>query len=130
MGVNASIALPFDEVKGNLMVTKDTMNQGIESQNDAKNPLSDLMFDWVSVLHSKAEGVAAYDKYLRDAREKDADKCINLFTKLRNQDIAAVREIKDHLAMMLSKDTSRGEEIRASRPSQASSEQSAQPSMQ
>ena len=32
----------------------------------ATNPISDLMYDWLTVLQSKAEGVNAYEKYIRD----------------------------------------------------------------
>jgi hypothetical protein len=59
------------------------------------------MYDWITVLQSKAEGVTAYDKYLRDAEAKDADKCIALFKKLRDQDVAALEEIKAHVAFMV-----------------------------
>src|SRR5436305_1296933 len=31
------------------------------------NPISDLMYDWLTVLQSKAEGLNAYEKYIQDA---------------------------------------------------------------
>src|SRR4051812_23521622 len=42
------------------------------AQTNGKNPISDLMFDWVTVLHSKAEGLHAYEKYIKDAERENA----------------------------------------------------------
>jgi predicted RecB family nuclease len=69
----------------------------------AEKPISDLLFDFVSILHSKAEGVAAYAKYLQDAREENSQECIQLLERLQEQDSRAVAEVKDHLAMLLAK---------------------------
>ena len=36
------------------------------------NPVSDLQYDWLTVLQSKAEGLNAYEKYVRDAEKDNA----------------------------------------------------------
>ena len=61
------------------------------------NPISDLMYDWLTVLQSKAEGVNAYEKYIKDAEKEGAQQCVELFRKLHEQDVRQIQEIKDHL---------------------------------
>ncbi|HVS39416.1 MAG TPA: hypothetical protein VMS17_27915 [Gemmataceae bacterium] len=72
-------------------------------QTASANPVSDLMYDWLTVLHSKAEGLNAYDQYIRDAQKENATECVQLLRKLRDQDAAMVKEIKDHVAKMMAK---------------------------
>jgi predicted RecB family nuclease len=72
-------------------------------------PIENLLFDFVSILHSKAQGVAAYAKYLQDAREENSQECIELLERLQEQDTRAVNEVKDHLAMLLARSGSRTE---------------------
>ena len=37
-----------------------------------QNPISDLMYDWLTVLQSKAEGLSAYEQYIHDAEKENA----------------------------------------------------------
>jgi hypothetical protein len=67
------------------------------------NPISDLTFDWISVLHSKAEGVNAYEKYIEDAEKANATKCVELLRKLHDQDVRQLEEIKKHVTEMMGK---------------------------
>lgn len=83
----------------------DTADKSSPDRQEMKSPLSDLMFDWVAILHSKAKGLEAYAKYLADAREAGDDKCAELLERLRDQDVEAVREIKEHLAMKFRKES-------------------------
>ena len=57
------------------------------AQLTATNPISDLMYDWLTVLQNKAEGVAAYEKYIRDAEEVGAQECVDLFRRLHERDV-------------------------------------------
>jgi hypothetical protein len=66
------------------------------------NPIGDLMFDWLTVLQSKAEGIHAYEKYIEDAERDHSQQCVEMFTKLRDQDIRQVEEIKRHMQQMMS----------------------------
>lgn len=68
-----------------------------------EKPIKDLLFDFVSILHSKAQGVEAYAKYLQDARDENSQECIELLERLKEQDTRAVSEVKDHLAMLLAR---------------------------
>src|SRR5438477_5674825 len=66
------------------------------------NPISDLMYDWLTVLQSKAEGINAYEKYIEDAEKENAQECVELFRKLHDQDVRQAEEIKRHLEQMMS----------------------------
>ena len=65
------------------------------------NPVSDLMYDWLTVLQSKAEGVNAYEKYIRDAEEAGATECVEMLRRIHEQDVRMLEEIKDHVFGMI-----------------------------
>ena len=67
------------------------------------NPISDLQYDWLTVLQSKAEGLNAYEKYIQDAQKENSQECVEMFRRLHEQDAKMVQEIRDHLMQMLSK---------------------------
>jgi hypothetical protein len=66
------------------------------------NPIPDLMYDWLTVLQSKAEGLNAYETHIGDAEREGATECADMFHKLHEQDSKQVDEIKKHLKMVLS----------------------------
>jgi len=67
----------------------------------ASNPISDLMYDWLTVLQNKAEGVNAYEKYIRDAEEAGATECVEMLRRIHEQDVRMLEEIKDHVFGMI-----------------------------
>jgi ferritin-like metal-binding protein YciE len=67
----------------------------------AANPMSDLMYDWVTVLHNKAEGLAAYEKYIQDAEAAGSQECVEMFRRLHEQDARMAQEVKDHVFGMI-----------------------------
>lgn len=67
------------------------------------NPISDLMYDWLTVLQSKAQGLNAYEKYIQDAEEENATECVEMLRGLHEQDARQVEEIRDHVMKMMSK---------------------------
>jgi len=67
------------------------------------NPISDLLYDWLTILQSKAEGLNAYEKYVRDAEKENSQECVQLLRRLHQQDAAMVQEIKDHVTRMLTR---------------------------
>ena len=69
----------------------------------AKNPISDLMYDWITVLQNKAEGVTAYEKYIRDAEKAGSQECVELFRKLHEQDVRMLEQVRDHVVGMMAK---------------------------
>jgi len=67
------------------------------------NPISDLMYDWLTVLQNKAEGLHAYEKYIRDAEAVGATECVEMLHRIHDQDVRMVEEIKDHVFGMIAK---------------------------
>ena len=67
------------------------------------NPISNLMFDWLTVLQSKAEGINAYEKYVKDAEAEGSEECARLFRQLHEEDSRQAKLIRDHLMQMLPK---------------------------
>jgi hypothetical protein len=67
----------------------------------ATNPISDLMYDWLTVLHNKAEGLAAYEKYIKDAQKVGSQECVDMFRRLHENDAQMLQEIKDHVFGMI-----------------------------
>lgn len=71
------------------------------AQTTMANPISDLMYDWFTVLQSKAEGLNAYEEYIQDAEEAGAQECANLLRKLHDQDAKMLQQVKDHVYEMI-----------------------------
>jgi hypothetical protein len=67
----------------------------------ASNPISDLTYDWLAVLQNKAEGVNAYEKYIKDAEEAGSTECVEMFRSIHEQDVRMLEEIKDHFFGMI-----------------------------
>jgi len=67
------------------------------------NPISDLMYDWLTVLQSKAEGLNAYEKYIKDAEEAGSTECVEMFRRLHEHDARMVEEVKEHVFGMIGK---------------------------
>jgi len=67
------------------------------------NPISDLMYDWLTVLQNKAEGVNAYEKYLKDAEAANAPECVAMLKKLHEQDVRLLDDVKNHVCGMIAR---------------------------
>jgi len=67
----------------------------------AKNPISDVMYNWLTVLHSKAEGVQAYETYIADAEAASATECAALLKRLHDEDVKLLEEVKQHVYGMI-----------------------------
>ncbi|MBD6618212.1 hypothetical protein FNW02_20885 [Komarekiella sp. 'clone 1'] len=63
----------------------------------SQQPISNLEYDFITVLHNKAEAVKAYDTYIQDAQQVGSQPCVELFQKLRQSDIEQAQEIRHHL---------------------------------
>ena len=74
------------------------------TQLTAMNPISNLMYDWLTVMHEKAEGLAAYENYIRDAEEAGSQECVGMFRKLYEQDAHTLVEVRDHVFGMIRDD--------------------------
>jgi hypothetical protein len=65
-----------------------------------EHPVSDLEFDFITVLQNKAEAVNAYDKYMRDAEEAGSEECVAFFRRLHEEDTRHAQEARRHLDMI------------------------------
>ena len=79
-------------------------NKMTSGQTSSASPISNLLFDFISVLHAKAEGLHACEKYLQDAEQQRSQPCIDLLTRIIEQDRQMVAELKDHLQFMFKGD--------------------------
>jgi hypothetical protein len=63
--------------------------------------ISDLAFDWLTILQNKAKALRAYDTYINDARRANASECVSLLERIRDADRRQVEEIKRHMEAVL-----------------------------
>lgn len=63
--------------------------------------LSNLAYDWVTLLHEKTKGLRAYESYIEDARQMNATQCVELLERIRENDRRQVEEIKQHVMQVL-----------------------------
>lgn len=66
-----------------------------------QNPISNLEYDFLTVLHNKAEAIKAYETYINDAQQAGSQPCVELFQKLRQADIEQAQEIRNHLQQVM-----------------------------
>ena len=67
----------------------------------SQQPISNLEYDFITVLHNKAEAVKAYECYIKDAQEMNSQPCVELFEKLRKSEIEQAQEIRHHLQQVM-----------------------------
>lgn len=70
------------------------MTQG---NGHSQEPISNLEYDFLTVLHNKAEAVRAYETYIKDAKAVNSQPCVDLFQKLRQSEIEQAQEVRRHL---------------------------------
>ena len=65
------------------------------------HPLSDLAYDWITLMQNKAEALMAYDQYIKDAEKAGSAECAAFFRKVHNADKAQLAEARQHLIAVL-----------------------------
>lgn len=65
--------------------------------------VSDLEYDWVTVLHEKGKAVKAYEKYIEDAKTADSQPCVELLENLKQSDSEHMEKIREHLMEVMQK---------------------------
>lgn len=71
------------------------------SNGNSQQPISNLEYDFITVLHNKAEAIKAYDSYIQDAQQAGSQPCVELFEKLRQSDMQQAQEIRQHLQQVM-----------------------------
>jgi hypothetical protein len=69
--------------------------------NGNSQAISNLEYDFITVLHNKAEAVKAYDSYIQDAQQAGSQPCVELFQKLQQSDMQQAQEIRHHLQQVM-----------------------------
>lgn len=65
-----------------------------------KFPLDNLTYDLITILHEKAKGLEAYDKYMRDAQSNQ--QVSQLLQQIRQQDEQQIQQLQQQLSQLLS----------------------------
>jgi hypothetical protein len=65
------------------------------------HPLSDLAYDWITLIQNKAQALIAYDQYIKDAEAAKSPECVSFFRKVHDADKAFVAEARQHLLAVL-----------------------------
>ncbi|MBW4421057.1 MAG: hypothetical protein KME13_17770 [Myxacorys californica WJT36-NPBG1] len=65
--------------------------------------MSDLEYDLITVLKNKSEAVKAYDTYIQDAQGMDSQPCVELFRKLKENEMQTAQEVRSHLQEVMQK---------------------------
>lgn len=73
------------------------------TKTKTQEPISNLEYDFISVLHNKAVAVQSYENYIKDAKEANSQPCVELFQKLRQSEIEQAHEIRHHLQEVMQK---------------------------
>ena len=65
------------------------------------HPLSDLAYDWITLMQNKAQALVAYDQYIRDAEQVNSAECAAFFRRVHDADKAQLAEARQHLSAVL-----------------------------
>ena len=65
--------------------------------------VSDLEYDWVTVLHEKGKAIEAYDKYIEDAKAANSQPCVELLESLKQSDTEQMKKVRQHLMEVMQK---------------------------
>jgi rubrerythrin len=73
----------------------------MQEQSTDKHPLSNLEYDWITLIQNKAQALMAYDQYIKDAEQAGSPECAAFFRKVHDADKAQLAEAKGHLVKVL-----------------------------
>jgi hypothetical protein len=73
----------------------------MQEKSSDPHPLSDLAYDWITLMQNKAQALIAYDQYIKDAEAANSPECAAFFRKVHDADKAQLAEAKQHLVAVL-----------------------------
>jgi hypothetical protein len=73
----------------------------MKEKSSHQHPLSDLAYDWITLMQNKAQALIAYDQYIKDAEAAKSPECAAFFRKVHDADEAQLVEAKQHLVAVL-----------------------------
>lgn len=71
--------------------------------SNGNSPISNLEYDWLTIMHEKAKGLKAYETYIQDAQAVGSQPCVELFQKLQKVEAEHIQEIRQHLQEVMQK---------------------------
>jgi hypothetical protein len=71
------------------------------TKTQTQSVVSDLEYDWLTVMQNKAKALMAYDQYIEDARKAKSEPCVEFFQKLKESESKQIDEIREHLKMVM-----------------------------
>ncbi|MDP3605824.1 MAG: hypothetical protein Q8R59_08780 [Polaromonas sp.] len=73
----------------------------MQEQSADHHPISNLEYDWITLIQNKAQALMAYDQYIQDAEKAGSAECAAFFRKVHDADKAQPAEAKGHLVAVL-----------------------------
>lgn len=73
----------------------------MQERSTDTHPLSNLAYDWITLMQNKAQALIAYDQYIKDAEQAGSAECAAFFRKVHDADKAQLAEAKQHLVAVL-----------------------------
>ena len=83
------------------LVPSSTKDMAMQEKASDPHPLSDLAYDWITLMQNKAQALVAYDQYIKDAEAAKSPECAAFFRKVHDTDKAQLEEAKQHLVAVL-----------------------------
>jgi hypothetical protein len=65
------------------------------------HPLSNLEYDWITLMQNKAQALVAYDQYIKDAEQAKSPECAAYFRRVHDADKSHLAEAREHLTAVL-----------------------------
>ncbi len=69
----------------------------MQERSTDPHPLSNLEYDWLTLMQNKAQALMAYDQYIKDAEQANSPECAAFFRKVHDADKAQLAEARKHL---------------------------------
>jgi hypothetical protein len=73
----------------------------MQERSSDPHPLSNLAYDWITLIQNKAQALMAYDQYIKDAEQANSPECVAFFRKVHDADKAQLAEAQQHLVAVL-----------------------------
>ena len=73
----------------------------MQEKSTDSHPLSDLEYDWITLIQNKSQALMAYDKYIKDAEQAKSTECAAFFRKVHEADNAQLQEARQHLLAVM-----------------------------
>lgn len=66
-----------------------------------RHPVSDLEYDWITLIQNKAQALMAYDQYIKDAEAAGSPECAAFFRQVHDADKAQLAQAREHLVKVM-----------------------------